>query len=196
MSLGEASLTKIFAALRFAAEKHRLQRRKGDGLTPYINHPVGVFDLLWRVGGVRDADVLAASLLHDAVEDTEATLNEIGEMFGHAVRDLVAEVSDDKGVPKAERKRLQIERAPALSPGAKLIRLADKALNVRDVAHAPPSGWTVERRAEYLLWAERVVAGLRGCNAALEAHYDAALGDARAKVGADAARAESSAKGC
>ena len=188
MSLGEASLTKIFAALRFAAEKHTRQRRKGDGQTPYINHPVGVLELLWRVGGVRDPDVLAASLLHDAVEDTDATLDEIGEMFGPAVRALVAEITDDKYLPKAERKRLQIERAPALSPGAKLIRLADKCLNVYDVAYAPPAGWPHERRAEYLRWTERVVAGVRGCNAALESHYDAVLGDARAKLNADAAR--------
>src|SRR3712207_1107634 len=170
MSLGEASLTKIFAALGFAAERHRLQRRMGDGQTPYINHPVGVLDLLWRVGGVRDPDVLAASLLHDAVEDTDATLDEIGELFGPAVRALVAEITDDRELPKGERRRLQVERAPALSPGAKLIRLADKSLNAYDVAHAPPSGWTRERRAEYLAWTERVIAGVRGCNAALEAH--------------------------
>lgn len=188
MSLGEASLTKIFAALRFAAEKHTRQRRKGDGQTPYINHPVGVLELLWRVGGVRDPEVLAASLLHDAVEDTDATLDEIGEAFGPEVRALVAEITDDKHLPKAERKRLQIERAPALSPGAKLIRLADKSLNVYDVAYAPPAGWPYERRAEYLKWAERVVAGVRGCNAALEEHYDAVLRDAWAKLNAEAGR--------
>jgi guanosine-3',5'-bis(diphosphate) 3'-pyrophosphohydrolase len=188
MSLGEASLTKIFAALRFAAERHLPQRRKGDGRTPYINHPISVFELLWRVGGVRDPDVLAASLLHDTVEDTETTLDEIGEMFGPAVRSLVAEISDEKTLPKSERKRLQIERAPSLSQGAKLIRLADKSLNVYDVAHAPPAGWSYERRAAYLTWAERVVAGMRGCNAALEMHYDGVLGDAWAKVSEDAAR--------
>jgi guanosine-3',5'-bis(diphosphate) 3'-pyrophosphohydrolase len=185
--MDEDSLTKIFAALNFAADKHRLQRRKGGQETPYINHPINVVELLWRVGGVRDTDVLVAGILHDTVEDTATTLEELAAHFGPRVSALVAEVSDDKSLPKPERKRLQVERAPSLSPGAKLIRLADKAFNVYDVAYTPPTHWPHQRRVDYLAWTERVVAGMRGANAGLEAHYDAVLAEARAKVTADGA---------
>ncbi|HEX8072842.1 MAG TPA: HD domain-containing protein [Pyrinomonadaceae bacterium] len=191
--MDEAAVTKIFAALNFAADKHRLQRRKGGADTPYINHPINVVELLWRVGGVRDAEVLVAGILHDTVEDTDATLAELTTHFGARVSALVAEVSDDKSLPKPERKRLQVERAPHLSVGAKLIRLADKAFNVYDVAYTPPTHWPHQRRVEYLAWTERVVAGMRGTNAALEAHYDAVLAEARAKVAADGAAAGASA---
>lgn len=184
--IDETALTKIFAALQYAAGKHRLQRRKGGDETPYINHPISVVETLWSVGGVRDPAVLIAAVLHDTVEDTDATLEEIGATFGEDVRALVAEVTDDKSLPKPERKRLQVERASRLSPGAKLIRLADKAWNVYDVAHTPPADWTHGRRVEYLAWTERVVAGMRGCNEALEAHYDSILAGARAQMAAGA----------
>lgn len=103
---------------------------------------------------MRDPAVLIAAVLHDTVEDTDATLDEIGATFGEDVRALVAEVTDDKSLPKPERKQLQMERASRLSPGAKLIRLADKAWNVYDVGRTPPVHWSHGRRVEYLAWTE------------------------------------------
>ena len=185
----DGEITKIFRALSFAADKHRRQRRKDSEQTLYINHPIKVVETLWSQGGVHELDVILACILHDTVEDTDASLAEIERVFGRAVSTLVAEVTDDKSLPKPERKRLQVERAPQLSHGAKLIRLADKAWNVYDVAYAPPAHWPFERRVEYLTWTERVVAGLRGCNSSLEDFYDAALRDAKIRLATDAQRA-------
>ncbi len=165
----------LIKALRFSADKHRHQRRKDQAQSPYINHPIEVMQLLWDVGGVRDVNVLLAALLHDTIEDTQTTPEEIRNLFGGEVLSLVLEVTDDKNLPKAERKRLQVESAPRKSPGAKLIKLADKCCNVRDLAGSPPRDWPLERRREYLLWTEQVVAGLRGTNMALEAYYESEL---------------------
>ncbi len=159
-------------ALRFSAEKHSNQRRKDGAKSPYINHPIEVVQLLWEVGGVRDTSVLLAAILHDTVEDTNTRPEEIRDRFGQEVLSLVLEVTDDKRLPKPERKRLQIVTAPHKSHGAKLIKLADKACNVRNLVATPPKDWSLARRREYLLWTEQVVAGLRGTNAALEAYYD------------------------
>ncbi len=166
-------------ALDFAAEKHRHQRRKGNAQLPYINHPIRVVEILWRVGEVRDMPTLVAALLHDTLEDTATTADELESLFGAEVLTLVQEVSDDKSLPKATRKQLQIAHAPHLSRKAQLIKLADKIANVYDVSHDSPEGWSHERLLAYLDWAEAVVAGLRGVNAALEAHFDAVLEDAR-----------------
>ncbi len=163
---------KIISALRFAAEKHRHQRRKDRHLSPYINHLIEVLHLLWFKGEVRDAHVLIAGLLHDTIEDTQTSPHELEKNFGLEVRQLVEEVTDDKSRPKAERKRQQIERAPQLSPGAKLVKLADKCANLSDLTYHPPSEWSEARREDYLAWAQEVVAGLRGTHAALEAHFD------------------------
>jgi len=163
---------QLFEAIRFAADKHRNQRRRDSAKSPYINHPIEVVQLLWEVGGVRDMSVLLAAILHDTIEDTDARPEEISDRFGEEVLSLVLEVTDDKGLPKARRKRLQIETAPHKSHGAKLIKLADKSCNVRNLISMPPEDWSLERRREYLLWTEQVVAGLRGTNAALEEYYD------------------------
>jgi GTP diphosphokinase / guanosine-3',5'-bis(diphosphate) 3'-diphosphatase len=173
---------RILEAVRFSAEKHRDQRRKGEGGSPYINHPVEVAERLWNTGGVRDPDVIVAALLHDTLEDTETDPEEIRKRFGEQVLCLVREMTDDKQLPKLERKRLQIEHARRLSPGAKQIKLADKACNVRDIAEDPPADWPLERKRDYLLWAGQVVDGLRGVNPALEREFDAILADARNKV--------------
>lgn len=178
----EADLSMILKAAKFAADKHRTQRRKGRDASPYINHPIDVAEMLWRVGRVRDVNTLVAALLHDTIEDTNATAADIEAEFGDAVAALVLEVSDDTTLPKAVRKHLQIEHAPQLSSGAKQIKLADKISNVRDILHAPPAGWSLERRLEYLDWADQVVAGLRGANRQLADDYDAAMGDARAQM--------------
>jgi guanosine-3',5'-bis(diphosphate) 3'-pyrophosphohydrolase len=165
----------LIKALRFSAEKHRNQRRKDVAESPYINHPIEVMQLLWDVGGVRDVNVLLAALLHDTIEDTQTSPEEIRGQFGEEVLSLVLEVTDDKSLPKAERKRLQVEDAASHSTGAKLIKLADKACNVHDLVRSPPKDWSLDRRREYLDWTEQVVTGLRGTNPALEAYYEREL---------------------
>ncbi len=178
MEAGLDALAPLLAALRFAAEKHRDQRRKGADASPYINHPIEVAELLARVGGVRDVEVLAASILHDTIEDTETTPEELERAFGARVRGLVAEVTDDKSLPKAERKRLQREHAPHMSRDAKQIKLADKISNVREIGASPPHGWPLERRQEYIAWARAVVEGCRGANLELERFFDRAAAEA------------------
>jgi (p)ppGpp synthase/HD superfamily hydrolase len=172
----------LMAALRFAADKHRDQRRKDRNASPYINHPIEVASVLVTTGGVTDAVTLAAAILHDTIEDTKTTPEELTDRFGREVCALVEELTDDKRLPKEERKRLQIVHAAGASHRAKLIKLADKICNVRDVTHQPPSGWGVERRNEYLDWTEQVVAGCRGASANLEALYDRVLAEGRAAL--------------
>jgi guanosine-3',5'-bis(diphosphate) 3'-pyrophosphohydrolase len=176
---------QLLEAIRFSAEKHRNQRRKDRDQSPYINHPIEVTQLLWEVGGVRDIDVLLAAVLHDTVEDTDTLPEEIRDRFGEQVLSFVMEVTDDKNLPKARRKRLQIETAANKSYGAKLIKLADKSCNVRNLVTMPPKDWSLERRQEYLLWTEKVVAGLRGTNVALEAYYDHELASGKMLLGID-----------
>lgn len=176
----------LLAALRFSAEKHTNQRRKDEDASPYVNHPIAVATLLAELAGVRDLRLLAAAVLHDTVEDTPATFEDLEREFGPTVRRLVEEVTDDKTSPKGERKRSQIEHAPHLSRDAKLIKLADKVCNVRDVAESPPKGWPLERRREYLDWAANVVAGLRGVDPNLEARFDEVLRRGRKSLGLEA----------
>lgn len=167
-------LVLVLDAAAFAADKHRRQRRKDAEATPYINHPLALATILAKEGGVADAEVIAAALLHDTVEDTETTFAELEARFGPTVAATVAEVTDDKSLPKAERKRLQVTRAAHKSPGAKLVKLADKIANLRDIAASPPADWDAARKANYVRWASEVVSGMRGTNAALEAAFDAA----------------------
>ncbi len=170
----------LFKAYRFSAGKHRNQRRKDSVKSPYINHPIEVAQLLWNVGGVRDANVLLAAILHDTIEDTNTGPEEIRDNFGDEVLSLVLEVTDDKNLPKIKRKRLQIEAAPKKSNGARLITLADKCCNIHDLNSMPPKNWNHKRRTEYLQWTEQVVAGLRSTNAALEEYYDRELTNGKA----------------
>jgi GTP diphosphokinase / guanosine-3',5'-bis(diphosphate) 3'-diphosphatase len=144
----------ILRAIDFAARKHRDQRRKDQEASPYINHPISVSLLIAKIGGIADAEVLAAAILHDTLEDTKTTPEELAEAFGTRVRKLVEEVTDDKDLPKAKRKELQIAHAAQLSPDAVLIKLGDKISNVLDVSHSPPAEWNLQRRREYLDWAE------------------------------------------
>ena len=172
----KSELALLLKALAFAAHKHRDQRRKDHEASPYINHPIALADVLVNEGGVSDVEVLCAALLHDTVEDTATTPEELVDAFGSRVARIVAEVTDDKALNKADRKRLQVENAAHLSPEAKLVKLADKICNLRDVAERPPEGWDLARRREYFDWAKRVVDGLRGSHARLEAAFDAAYG--------------------
>lgn len=160
-------------AIAFAAEKHRDQRRKGKNASPYINHPIALAHVLSLEAGVHDTDVLCAAILHDTVEDTETTEAELIALFGPRIAGMVMDVTDDKTLDKAARKQKQVEHAPHISHGGKLVKLADKICNLRDIRTAPPEGWPVERKREYYDWAERVVAGVRGAHAGLEALFDA-----------------------
>jgi guanosine-3',5'-bis(diphosphate) 3'-pyrophosphohydrolase len=150
------NLPLVLHALAFATEKHRGQVRKDADRTPYIRHPIALASLLWEVG-IQDAEVLAAAILHDTIEDTPTTHDELEKEFNREVADLVAEVTDDKRLPKAVRKQKQIEHAAHLPPRARLIKLADKICNLRDVAHSPPADWSIERRRQYFDWAQAVV---------------------------------------
>jgi GTP diphosphokinase / guanosine-3',5'-bis(diphosphate) 3'-diphosphatase len=174
-------LSKLLQAASFAAKKHRYQKRKGDDAEPYVNHPLEVANLLANVGQIDDYDILIAAVLHDTVEDTETTREELTELFGEKVCGYVLEVTDDKSLPKAERKQRQVEHAPHLSTGAKQIKLGDKISNITDVTNNPPAGWSKERKIEYIDWGERVVAGLRGVNERLENYFDETVRKARAK---------------
>ena len=162
----------LLTAIHFSADRHRPQRRKDALKSPYINHPIEVAELLWRVGGVRDVAVLLAAILHDTIEDTEATPDEIRSLFGEEVLGIVLECTDDKSLPYMDRKRLQIETAPQKSEKAKLVKLADKTCNLHDLNQSPPRWWPKIQKQEYLLWSQKVVAGLRGTNKDIEVLYD------------------------
>ncbi len=173
----------LLKAASFAAKKHIDQKRKGDTAAPYINHPLEVANLLANKGNVKDTDVLIAAMLHDTIEDTDTTKEEIIELFGEKVCGFVLEVTDDKSLPKAERKQKQVEHAPHLSDGAKQIKLGDKISNITDIVSDPPAGWSKERRLEYIVWGEKVVAGLRGANPVLENHFDELVKKAKEEIG-------------
>jgi len=176
------TLNNLLHAASFAARCHTGQKRKGERGEPYINHPLEVANLIANVGRVDDLDILMAAILHDTVEDCGVSGDEISRLFGEKVAAYVLEVTDDKSLPKAERKRLQIEHAPHLSPGAKTVKLADKISNINDITNSPPADWAIERRREYIEWGVSVVAGLRGTNDGLEAHFDALVARARLKL--------------
>ncbi|XP_008048428.1 guanosine-3',5'-bis(diphosphate) 3'-pyrophosphohydrolase MESH1 isoform X2 [Carlito syrichta] len=163
-----SEVAQLLEAADFAARKHSQQRRKDPEETPYINHPIGVARILTHEAGITDIVVLQAALLHDTVEDTDTTLDEVELHFGAPVRRLVEEVTDDKSLPKLERKRLQVVHAPHSSPGAKLVKLADKLYNLRDINRCTPKGWSEHRVQEYFTWAAQVVKGLQGTNQQLE----------------------------
>ncbi|KAI4496592.1 hypothetical protein M0804_000402 [Polistes exclamans] len=165
-------ISLIIKCTNFAAEKHRNQKRKDAAQTPYINHPIGVANILVHEGDVYDPVVILAALLHDTVEDTDTSFDEIEQEFGYTVSQVVQEVTDDKALPKAERKRLQIENAPKRSHRAKLVLLADKLYNLRDLQKSTPIGWTSERVKEYFKWAKAIVDRIRRTNSNLEIALD------------------------
>ena len=162
----------IFKALEFAARKHRDQRRKDADATPYINHPIEVARVLVDSAGITDPEVICAALLHDTIEDTETTTEELKALFGDRITGIVMEVSDDKNLPKEERKRLQVEHAATASEAARLVKLADKICNLRDISNSPPAGWSLERKQAYFDWAREVIDQLRGVHARLEMLFD------------------------
>ncbi|MEM7558218.1 MAG: HD domain-containing protein [Planctomycetota bacterium] len=161
-------MKKLLKAANFSAVKHESQRRKNASASPYINHPIEVAEYLSHVGGVSDEDILVAALLHDTIEDTNTAPSEIAAHFGERVLELVLECTDDKSLEKAERKRLQIVTASKKSDGAKQIKLADKACNLKSILDEPPVGWSLERQLEYFNWANEVCQGLYGTNPELD----------------------------
>lgn len=166
------SVAMILKAAQFAAEKHRDQRRKDADASPYINHPLALAGVLAVEGGVENPDVICAALLHDTIEDTKTTADELRAIFGDKVTGIVLEVTDDKNLDKAVRKEEQVRHAPHISPEAKLVKLADKICNLRDILASPPADWSADRKRQYFDWAARVVAGLRGSHAGLERIFD------------------------
>lgn len=171
--MSETNISLILEAAAFAADRHRMQRRKDVDASPYINHPLALAHILSGEGGIGDPVILCAALLHDTVEDTETTAEELAERFGAEIASIVAEVSNDPALPSAEQKRMQIVSSAGKSRGAKLVKLADKICNLRDIAATPPADWPTERRIQYYRWSREVVAGLRGVSPELERAFDA-----------------------
>jgi guanosine-3',5'-bis(diphosphate) 3'-pyrophosphohydrolase len=166
-----SDIALVLMAAEFAAHKHRGQRRKGYSERPYVGHCIEVAALLANVGKIDDSEILAAALLHDTVEDTETTHDELVKEFGQVIAGYVAEVTDDKGLESDVRKELQVQHAPHLSRGAKLIKLGDKISNVREIGEDPPKQWSEERRRKYFAWAKRVVDAMETVNTDLENYF-------------------------
>lgn len=162
----------LLRAIAFAAAKHRMQRRKDVDASPYINHPIDLANILANEGAVEDVVVLAAAVLHDTIEDTETTAPELEAAFGAEIAGVVVEVTDNKALSKQARKQAQIDHASHLSHRAKLVKLADKICNVRDVASTPPADWPLERRQDYFDWSKKVVDRMRGAHPKLEQLFD------------------------
>ena len=172
----------VLKAADAAARWHVHQRRKGAAKEPYINHLLEVASLVAEATGGKDPDLVIAALLHDAIEDCEVPKQLIAETFGDIVANLVAEVTDDKKLPKEERKAIQAETAHKKSDRAKVLKLADKTSNLRTLVLSPAPDWSVRRKLEYIEWARKVVGGLRGANAMLEKQFDEAARAAEQSV--------------
>ncbi len=170
-----ADVHRILRAAHFAARKHANQKRKGIAGEPYINHLIEVAGLVVGSLSESDTNLVIAALLHDVIEDTPTTKQEVAELFGSDVADLVAEVTDDKSLPKEERKRLQIETAPKKSKRAQEIKLADKISNLRAILDSPPADWDHERKKEYFAWARKAVDGFTTLNRILKAEFEGTL---------------------
>ena len=175
---------QLLQVVHFAAQKHRDQRRKDEHASPYINHPILVAQQLADVARVTDPEILAGALLHDTIEDTDTTPQELEDLFGSRVRALVEAVTDDKSLPKQKRKQLQIDHAASLSHGAALIKISDKIANLKDLAHSPPQGWDLARKQEYLDWAIAVVNHCPAVNEPLEAYFQETVAEVRQVLGA------------
>lgn len=163
-------------AVAFAADRHRTQTRKDADASPYINHPIAVADVLVNEGDIDDLTVLCAAVLHDTIEDTDTRREELATLFGDRIAEIVLEVTDDKSLEKHVRKHLQVVHAPHLSRPAKLVKLADKICNLRDIVASPPADWSRERKREYFDWAAQVIAGVRGTHPGLESIFDGLCG--------------------
>lgn len=168
-----STVPSLTRALMFAAQKHTDQRRKGERAEPYINHLIDVTDMLARHTDGKDITLLMAGALHDTIEDTGTTYEELKREFGENVADIVRECTDDKSLPKAERKRLQAANAPHKSERARLVKIADKTSNLKSILDSPPPDWDNARKLEYFDWSKSVVDGCRGINSGMEQEFDA-----------------------
>jgi len=177
-----ADIQRITSAAHFAAVQHADQRRKGKAGEPYINHLIEVADLVASSLTEPDTNLIMAAFIHDVVEDTPTTNQEVAERFGPDVAALVAEVTDDKSLPKAERKRLQIETAPKKSKRAQSIKVVDKISNLRAILHSPPTDWDQQLKKEYVAWAKKVVDGLTEPNAILKVEFEKTLQEFHGRV--------------
>lgn len=171
-------LSLLFKALAFSAEKHTKQRRKDIDKTPYINHPISLANILAQ-RWVIDENVLCAAILHDTIEDTETTVEELQEHFGEKITSIVLEVTDDKSLEKSVRKQKQVEHAASISHEAKLVKLADKIANITDIINTPPVDWSSDRKKDYFDWAKAVVDNLRGAHEGLEKDFDDLINKAK-----------------
>jgi len=172
----------VLRAARFASVKHVSQKRKGVAAEPYLNHLIEVAELISMALSEVDANLIAAAFLHDTIEDTATSRQELIEAFGEDITGLVCEVTDDKSLPKAERKRLQIEHAPHLSDRAQIIKIADKISNLRAILLTPPHDWDFARKQEYLDWAKLVVNACTVTNPFLRSEFERAFEQAREKL--------------
>ena len=172
----------ILKAAHFAAQKHRDQRRKDKEVSPYINHPISVAKIISEIGNIEDPEVLAAALLHDTIEDTKTTPEELIDDFGERVCSLVQEVTDDKTLPKLERKQRQIDHAKEISGDAAIIKLGDKIANVTDITNTPPTDWDSNRQLEYFDWAEKVINNCPKVNTSLEKYFKYSIQKGREKL--------------
>ncbi len=163
----------VLKAALFAAQRHTGQRRKGATGEPYVNHLIEVAEVVASALSEPDTALVMAAFLHDTIEDVGVTREELIRHFGSDVADLVAEVTDDKSLPKAERKRLQVENAPRKSVRAQMIKLADKISNLRAILDNPPADWDHQRKTEYVAWAKQVVDGLAKPNPVLKTEFEA-----------------------
>ena len=160
----------ILKATEFSALKHQNQKRK-DGKTPYVIHPISVAVILSEVGGIDDEEILSAALLHDTIEDTDTTADEIDKEFGSKIMSIVKELTDSKELSYSERKQFQIDHAPNLSKEATLVKIADKISNVSDLIDEKPANWNDSRCKEYIDWAEAVINNCHKVNTPLEKHF-------------------------
>ncbi len=189
MERPDQGAARLLRAATFAAQVHATHRRKGASAEPYVNHVLEVAQILAEHGAPEDA--IIAGLLHDTIEDSDKdpeplTQARLAAEFGEAVAGLVAEATDDKSLPKEVRKALQVKHAPGCSAAAKMLKLADKISNLRAIAAAPPAGWDHARRVEYVGWAGRVAAGLKGANPSLDALFDATYRAAMTRLAEEA----------
>ena len=168
----------LLAAIKYASEKHMLQHRKGCDKIPYINHTIRVAYTIQEIAKEYDPEILSAAILHDVLEDTDATETELTNLFGKEVCSIVKEVTDDMTLTYDDRKRLQIKKAPSLSRKAKIIKIADKISNIQDILHTDLN-WSNRRKRKYVEWSEQVIAGCRDVNAALEAAFDNIITEAK-----------------
>ena len=172
----------VLRAADMAARWHVDQHRKGAAAEPYVNHLLEVAMLVAQATDGKDPDLVIAALLHDAIEDQQVSPEIICDAFGPDVARIVVEVTDDKSVPKQERKRLQVENAHKKSHDAKLLKLADKTSNLRSLAASPPNDWPAERRQEYVDWARSVAKGLLGVSAWLEGEFNRSAKEAEQSI--------------